>query len=103
MQPLDADGNALAIRLDDNFTLADDRRLILADLVALRQVLIEIILTVEGGAPVYLRLQAKAGAHRLAYAFFVDDRQHARHRRIDQRDMGVRLAAELGLGAREQL
>ena len=50
-----------------------------------------------------LRLQAEAGAHRLRDAFAVDDRQHARHGRVDQRDMGVRLAAEGRGGAGEQL
>ncbi len=48
MQPLDADGDGLAVReIDDHLALADDRRLVLADLVALRQVGIEIILAVE--------------------------------------------------------
>src|ERR1700727_2185321 len=103
MQPFDADGDALAVRLDDNLALADDRRFVLADLVALRQVREEIVLAVEDRAPVDFTVQAKAGAHRLADAFLVDDRQHARHRRIDQRDMAVRLAAELGRGAGEQL
>ena len=37
------------------------------------------------------------------HAFLVDHRQHARHRRIDQRDVRIRLAAERGRGAGEQL
>ena len=48
MQPLDADAHGLAVvQVDDNFALADDRRFVLADLVALRQIRIEIILAVE--------------------------------------------------------
>ena len=38
-----------------------------------------------------------------AHALLVDHRQHARHRRVDEADMRVRLAAELGRGAGEQL
>ena len=48
MQPLDADAHRLAVRhVDDDLALADDRRFVLADLVALRQVRIEIVLAVE--------------------------------------------------------
>src|SRR5262249_38663175 len=47
--------------------------------------------------------EPKTGAHRLLDAFLVDHRQHARHRGIDQRDMRVGLAAELGRGAGKKL
>ena len=48
MQPLDADGDGLAVRhVDRDLALADDRRLVLADLIALRQIGIEIVLPVE--------------------------------------------------------
>ena len=51
MQPLDADGDGLAVgQIDDDLALADDRRLVLADLIALRQVGIEIVLAVEDRA-----------------------------------------------------
>ena len=60
-------------------------------LIALRQVGIEIILAVEHRAQVDLRVQPKPGAHRLADALLVDDRQHSGHGRIDQRDMAVGL------------
>ena len=104
MQPLDADADRLAVRhVDDDFALADDRRFVLADLVALRQVRIEIILPVEHRFQIDLGLEPEPGAHRLAHAFLVDHRQHAGHRRIDQRNVRVRLAAEFGRGAGEQL
>ena len=104
MQPLDADGDALAVRqIDDHLALAHDRRLVLADLIALRQIGIEIVLPVEHRFEIDLGLQAQARADRLAHAFLVDHRQHARHRRIDQRDMAVGLAAEFGRGAGKQL
>ena len=77
-----------------DLALADDRVLELGNLIALRQVRIEIVLAVEDRALVDLRLQAKPGAHRLLDAFLVDHRQHAGHGRIDERDVGVRRIAE---------
>ena len=46
--------------LDDDLALADDRVLVLADLIALRQVGIEVVLPVEVALQVDLRLQAEA-------------------------------------------
>ena len=104
VQPLDADVDASAVRqIDGDDAFADDRRLVLADLIALRQVGIEIVLPVEHRAVVDLRLEPEPGADRLLDAFLVDHRQHAGHRGVDQRDMLVRLAAEFGRGAGEQL
>ena len=104
MQALDADRDRLAVRRGDrHLALAHDRRLVLADLVALRQVGIEIILPVEHRFEIDPGLEPEPGAHRLPDAFPVDDRQHAGHGGIDQRDVGIGLAAELGRGAREQL
>src|SRR6266436_7270863 len=104
MQPLDAYGDALAARkLDDHLALAHDRRLVLADLITLRRIRIEIVLAVEHRAQIDLRVQPEAGADRLCDAKFIDDWQHARHGRIDQRNMAVGLAAELRGGPREEL
>ncbi len=64
VQALDADLDVLELALtvgterDDDLALADDRVLELRDLVALRQVRIEVVLAVEDGAIVDLRLQA---------------------------------------------
>ena len=88
---------------NDHRALADDRLLELRDLIALRQVGIEIVLPVENRFVVDLRLQPEPGADRLLDAFLVDDRQHARHRRIDQADIGVGRRAESGRGAGKQL
>ena len=74
-----------------HFALADDRRLGLADLVALRQVGIEIILPLEHRFEVDPGLETETRSHRLSHAFGIDDRQHARHGGIDQRDVRVRL------------
>jgi hypothetical protein len=86
-----------------HLALADDRVFELADLVALRQVRVEVVLAVEDRAQVDLGLQPQAGAHRLLDTEFVDHRQHSRHRRIYQRDIRVRLGPEAGRGAGEQL
>ena len=109
MQSLDADFDVLeiaaAIRPDRNRddALADDRLLVLRDLVALRQVGIEVVLPVEHRFVVDLRLEAEAGADRLPDAFLVDHRQHAGHRRVDQRDIGVGRRAERRRGAGKEL
>ena len=104
MQTLDANGDALRRRhIDDHFALADDRMLELRNLIALRQVGIEIILAIENRPMVDLRLQAQSGAHRLADAFLIDHRQHTRHGRIDERNMIVRRAAIFRRGAGKEL
>ena len=104
MQPLDADGHRLAaVEIDDHLALAHDRLVVLADLVALRQVGIEIILAVEHRLQIDLGVEAEPRAHRLPDTFLVDHRQHAGHGGIDQRDVGVGRAAEFGGGAGEQL
>src|SRR5262245_23586507 len=103
MQPLDANRDLAVRHVDRDYALADDRRLVLADLIALRQIGIEIVLAVEHRPQIDLGLEAEAGADRLAHAFLVDHRQHARHRGIDQRNVRIRRAAEFGRGAGEQL
>ncbi len=71
MQALDADLDVLEFSLavgadrDDHSTLTDDRLLELRDLVALRQIGIEVVLAVENRLVVDLRLQPEAGADRL--------------------------------------
>ena len=82
---------------------ADDRVVELADLVALRQVRVEVVLAVEARDAVDRRLQAEAGADGLLDAVAVDDREHAGHRRVDEGDVGVGLGAEGGRGAGEEL
>jgi hypothetical protein len=83
--------------------LADDRLLELRNLVALRQVRIEIVLAVEHRAVVDLALRPSPVRTACSHAFLVDHRQHAGHGGIDERDIGVGLAAEFGRGAGKQL
>ena len=91
----------LHIHLD--LALADDGKIELRDLIALRQVGVEIVLPVEAGVFVDLRLQAEAGTHRLLDAFAVDHGQHAGHRGINQRDIAVRVRAKACRGTGKQL
>ena len=59
MQPLDANGDRLAsLKIDDHLALAHDRRFVLADLIALRQIGIKIILAVEYRFQIDLGLKA---------------------------------------------
>ena len=109
MQALDADADlfkfAVLVRpdFDDDFALADDRLIVLGNLVALRQIGIKVVLAGKDRAMVDRRLQPEPGAHRLFDTFLVDHRQHARHGRIDQADMVVRFAAEFARSAGKQL
>ena len=104
VQPLDPNREGRAVvALDDHLALADDRMGELADLVALRQVRIEVVLPVEAALQVDLRLQAQARADRLLHAAAVDHRQHPRHRRVHQADLLVRPRSEADGGAGEQL
>ena len=103
MQPLDPHLQCLVVDVDLDFTRADDRLLVLRDLIALRQVGIEVVLAVEHRDEIDLRFQPQAGAHGLRDASLVDHRQHAGHGRIDEGDMAIGLAAEFGRGAGKQL
>ena len=89
--------------LDQHFAFAHDGFIKLADLIALRQVGVEVVLAVEGGLQVDLGLEAQPGAHGLFDAIFVDHRQHAGHRGIDEGHVAVGLRAEFGRGAGEEL
>ena len=75
----------------------------LADLIALRQVGIEIILAVKARVLVDRTVNAKPGQHGLFDTMLVQHRQHAREGRIDQADLGVRLRTEGNWCAGKQL
>src|SRR5690606_38984680 len=101
---LDAHGlGCAAFEVEHDLALAHHRELELADLVALRQVRIEVVLAVEARPFVDLRAERQPGLHRLTHALAVDDRQHARHGGVHKAHLRVRLRAEGGGRAREQL
>ena len=109
MQPLNADLDVfklpLPVRSDghEHCSFADNRLLELRNLVALRQVGIEIVFAVKHRLFVDLRLQPEPRAHRLLDTFLIDDRQHPGHRGIDQRHMRVWRAAKIRRSAGEEL
>ena len=104
MQSLDADAARRAVRqVDLDRALAHDRVLVLRDLIALRQVLIEVILPVEDRTQVDLRIEPEPGADRLLHAALVDHGQHAGHGGVDQRHLGVGSGPERGRRAGEEL
>jgi hypothetical protein len=100
MKPLDADLDALGRgHVDDHLAFAHDRMFKLRDLITLGQIGIEIVLAVEHRTQIDLRLEAEPGSDRLRHAFLVYDGQHARHGRVDQRNMVVGFAAVFGARA----
>ncbi len=108
MDALDTDAFAagigvLFIEADVDRALTDQRMIELADLITLRQIGIEVILAVEARPFVDLRIDRHARANRLADALTIGHRQHAGHRRVDQRHLCVRLGAKRRRRAREKL
>ena len=86
-----------------DFALTHDGVVELRNLVALRQIGVEIIFAVKARPAVDLRIDRHAGAHGLTHAFAVDDGQHAGKTGIDEADLAVGFGAEIGGRAAEQL
>src|SRR5690606_42143822 len=104
VQAGDADLALLPLRqIEDDRALADDGLGVLRNLVAGRQIGVEIVLPVEHGFQVDLGIEAEAGPDRLLDAFAVDDGQHAGERGIDQAHLRIGLGAKSRGGAGEQL
>src|SRR5262245_6831517 len=103
VQALDADPHGLPVHVHLDRTFPDDRPFVLRYLIALRQIRIEVVLAVEHRDKVDFGVEPEPGADGLGDAGLVDDGQHARHGRVNERDVGVGLAAELRRGTREQL
>ncbi len=96
---LNANGNRFAIiAINVQRALAHDGVGELADLIALWQIGIEIILPIKPAPQIDLSPKAKARPHRLFNAIAVQDRQHAGHARIHKADVGVWCAAIRGAG-----
>ncbi len=97
MRTGDADALDCAVfQSDVQVALADNRQLHLADLVALGQVGVEVVLA---GKHVVLpdfgiHRQAELDGH--AHGFLVQHRQNAGHAQIDEAGLGVGLGAERG-------
>ncbi len=104
MQPGDAD---LAHRpvghVQTDPAMPDHRLLVLRDLIAGRQVGVEVVLALEDTCQVDLSGKAEPGLDRLLNAMPVDDRQHPREGGVDRRDLGIGLGAKIGCRPGEQL
>ena len=81
----------------------DDRRLVLADLVALRQVGVEVVLAREDRHRRDRRADRQAEADRPLDGAAIGDRQRAGQGEIDRRRLRVRRGAERGRRAAEDL
>ncbi|EJT84934.1 hypothetical protein PPS11_15306 [Pseudomonas putida S11] len=88
---------------DIQVALADDRQVHLADLVALGQVRVEVVLAREHVALADLGIDGQAEHARHAHGFLVQYRQYARHAQVNQAGLGVRLGTEGGGAAGEDL
>ena len=75
----------------------------LADLIALRQIGVEVVLAVEPAPQIDLGVETETGADGLGHAFAVDHGQHAGEGGVDEADLGVWFGAVFGRGAGEQL
>ena len=89
--------------LDAHRAPDDDRQLVLADLVALREVGIEVVLAGEDRARADLRADGEAEADRAFDGAAVQHRQHAGQREVDDAGLRVRRGAERRGGGREDL
>ena len=90
MDALDANGNGLAIiAIDVQRPLPDNRMGKLADLIALWQIRIKIILPIKPAPQMDFSTKPKTCAHGLFDTKTVQNRQHAGHPRIHKADMGV--------------
>ena len=96
MQPFDADtGGRTVGHIQNNRAFADDRMLKLRNLVTLRQIGVEIVLSLKNAIQIDLRLEPEPRPHRLFDTVFVDNRKHPRHRSIHQCHLGVWFSPEI--------
>ncbi len=78
---------------NDQLTVLDDRQLVLADLVTLRQIGIEVVLAREYGSPCDICIHSKAKFAGHADGFLVKYGQYARITEVDQAGLRVRLGS----------
>ena len=100
----DADApRAAVVEHDVDVPAGDDRQFVLADLVALGQVGIEIILAGEHRARRDPRADREPEHHRHAHRLAVEHRQHARVAEVDQVGLRIGRRTKGGGRARENL
>ena len=94
---------ATVVSANGNFAAAHDRQFVLADLIALRQIGIEVVFAREYAFARDLRIDGQTEADRLAEHGSIRYRQRARQRDIDRAGLRIRFGAVMRRGAREQL
>src|SRR5690554_5323625 len=85
------------------FPLAHNRVIKLGNLVALRQIGVEIVFAVETRIFVDLGVDGEAGANGLTHTFLVQHWQHSGHSGINQADLRIGLSAKLSRSTGEKL
>ncbi len=93
----------VVIQRDLDFTRAHDGVVHLTGLVALRQIWIEVILTVEHRDFRDLGVDGEAKLHGHGDGLLIEHRQHARQAQVDGAGLGVRLGAKRSGGAGKDL
>ena len=84
----------IVAELYQHFAFAHDGVVQLRNLIALRQIGVEVVLAVKGAVQIDLGLEAQTRAHGLFDTEFIDGGQHAGHGRIHKRYVVVGLCAE---------
>jgi hypothetical protein len=93
----DADDLADAlIQINDQLALLHDRQFVLADLIALGQIGIKIILAGKHRAAGDFGADSQAEHRRHAHRLLVQHRQHPRHPQIDGASLRIRLSTVSG-------
>ena len=96
MQTLNTDFLGRAVgQINFNHAFANNRVLVLRNLIALRQIGIEVVFALKDRVHIDLGIQAQTGAYSLFNAKLVDNRQHTRHARINGRHLRIRCRAEI--------
>ena len=97
----DAHAARLAAALELDHAGRRDRQLVLRDLIALRQVRIEVVLAREDGCPVNRAAESQRRANRVVDRGTIQHRQRAGQPEADGTDVCVRLPAEGGTASAE--
>ena len=99
VRPRDPDGERALRRLDRQPAGRGERQVVLADLVALGQVRVEVVLAVPARGVRGRGLDREAGRQDMLHGTAIDDRQRARQAEADRADVAVRGGAVVGRGA----
>ena len=91
----DIAGRAVA-KFNQDFAFAHNRVVQLGNLIALRQIWVEIVLAVKSREKVDLSFQAQTCPHGLCHTFLIDDGQHAGHACVHKGHVAVRLCPKKG-------